>query len=88
MHLTANGLSELIVSIVLTSSLMIGVLAAALRFAVRPLLEDWAKLRSQGSGGGLDRRLAEMEADIRQLKASAGLQLPAESLRSTGQPRT
>jgi hypothetical protein len=88
LHLTADGLSEVIVSVVLSSTLLLGMVAAALRFAVRPLLEDWARLRSQGGGMGLERRLAAMEEDLRELKASAGLQLPADSLRSTGQPRT
>jgi hypothetical protein len=87
-HFTAEGLSQLVASIVVSSALLLSVFAAALRFAVRPLLEDWAKLRNQGGGTGLERRLAEMEDDIRQLKARAGLQLPAESVRSTGQPRT
>jgi hypothetical protein len=88
LHLTADGLAEIIASVFVSSALLLGVVAAALRFAVRPLLEDWFKLRSQGAGPGLERRLAQMEENIRRLEAGTGLQLPAESLRSTGQPRT
>jgi hypothetical protein len=87
-HFTADGLAEVFVSLLVGGSLMLAVIAAALRFAVRPLLEDWFRLRGQGGGVGLERRLQGMEDDIRALKAGGGLQLPAESVRSTGQPRT
>jgi hypothetical protein len=83
-----DGLSEFIASLMVSSSLMIAVLAATVRFAVRPLLADWAKLKNPGNGVGLERRLAAMEEDIRQLQAGGDKQLPAESLRSTAQPRT
>ncbi len=88
MHLTADGLAELIASMVISSALLLAVLGATLRFAIRPLLDDWFKLRAQGPGPALERRLAEMEAQIRRLEAGAALQLPAESSRAAGQPRT
>jgi hypothetical protein len=88
MHLTADGLAELIASMVISSALLLAVLGATLRFAIRPLLDDWFKLRGQSPGPALERRLAEMEAQLRRLEAGAGLQLPAESSRAAGQPRT
>jgi hypothetical protein len=88
LHFTMDGLSEVIASVMVSSSLMIGVLAATLRFAVRPLLADWAKLKNPGNGLGLERRLAAMEEDIRQLQTGGSKQLPAEPLRSTAQSRT
>jgi hypothetical protein len=87
LHFTMDGLSEVIASVMVSSSLMIGVLAATLRFAVRPLLADWAKLRNPGNGVGLERRLAAMEEDIRQLQTGGAPQLPAELQRASGQPR-
>lgn len=81
-------LTELIVTVLLASSVLIGVIAVALRVAVRPLIADWVKMRAEGGSPGLERRLAEMEEDLRQLKAGAGLQLPAESVRSPSRPRT
>jgi hypothetical protein len=87
LHFTMDGLSEVIASVMVSSSLMIGVLAVTLRFAVRPLLADWAKLRNPGSSIGLERRLSAMEEDIRQLQAGTSPQLPAESLRLAGQPK-
>src|SRR5277367_2325635 len=69
LHFTMDGLSEFIASLMVSSSLMIAVLAATVRFAVRPLLADWAKLKNPGNGVGLERRLAAMEEDIRQLQA-------------------
>jgi hypothetical protein len=88
LHLTSDGLAEIIASAFVSSALLLAVLAAALRFSVRPLLEDWFKLRSQGASLALERRLAEMEESIRRLEAGARLQLPAEPARSAGQPRT
>ena len=68
--------------------MLLVVLTAAVRFGLRPLLRDWAKLRTQGGSASLEGRLLEMEEDIRQLKAASNLQLPADSLRSPGHPRT
>ena len=88
MDLTIANLTELIVTVLLASSVLIGVIAVALRVAVRPLIADWVKMRAEGVSPGLERRLAEMEEDLRQLKAGAGLQLPAESVRSPSRSRT
>ncbi len=88
MHFTADGLSELVASVVISSALLLAVLGATLRLAVRPLLEDWFKLKGQGPGPALERRLAEMEEHIRRLEAGGTLQLPTQSARSAGQPRT
>jgi len=87
-HFTPDGLSELVASVVISSALLLAVLGATLRLAVRPLLEDWFKLKGQGPGPALERRLAEMEEHIRRLEAGAALQLPSESIRSTDRPRT
>ena len=88
MHLTADGLSELIASVVISSALLLTVLGATLRFAVRPFLEDWFKLKGQNAAPNLERRLSDMEEHIRRLEARAALQLPSEGVRSTSQPRT
>jgi hypothetical protein len=87
-HLTADGLAELIASVVICSTIFLAVLGATLRFAVRPFIEDWFKHRGQAAGPGLERRLAEIEENIRRLEATARFQLPADSARSVGQPRT
>lgn len=68
--------------------MLLVVVTVAVRFGLRPLLQDWAKLRTQGGGPTLERRLLEMEEEIRQLKARSNLQLSAETLRSPGHPRT
>jgi hypothetical protein len=86
-HLTTSGISELIVSIFLSSSVLIGMLTAAFRFGLRPLIADWAKLRAAPGTEVLQRRMAELEEEVRQLRMAANLQLPAESVRS-GYPRT
>ena len=86
MHLTANGIAELVASVFVSSSILIGVLAAALRFAVRPLLADWAELRSTPNDA-LVRRLTELEEEVRLLRMGANLQLPTESLQP-GRQRT
>ena len=86
MRLSSDNIAELIVVCVLSASALIAVFTFALRFGVRPLLEDWARLRAQLSGGLLDRRLSAIEDDIRQLKASSSLQLPAD-LRPADRPR-
>jgi hypothetical protein len=85
---TPTDLPDLIVTLVLTTSVLIGTIAVALRLAVRPLLADWVKFRSEAGRPPLEQRIAEMEEDIRQLKAGAGLQLPAESLRASSHSRT
>lgn len=68
--------------------MLIVVLTVAVRFGLRPLLLDWAKLRTQGGSASLEHRLLEMEEDIRQLKSATHLQLPADELRSSGHQRT
>lgn len=86
MELSTDHIAELIVTCVLSVSLLVAVFTAALRFGVRPLLEDWVRFRSQLGGGLLERRLTAIEDDLRQLKATSSLQLPAE-LRPTDRPR-
>jgi hypothetical protein len=88
LRLTSNDLAELIVAILLGGSVLLAVLTAALRLGVRPLLADWAKLRVQLDTTALERRMVEMEEEIRQLKVGSSLQLPADPLRSPGRPRT
>jgi hypothetical protein len=85
MRFTGNEISELIVAVLLGGSVLVAVLTAALRFGVRPLLEDWAKLRAQS--GPLERRLAEVEDEVRRLKAASEPRLPAETIRRSDAPR-
>ena len=87
MNFTATGISQLIAATGTVTFLLIAVLTAALRFAVRPLLADWTKLRNQG-GTSLEQRVAELEAEVRQLKGTVTIQLPAESLRTPDRSRT
>jgi len=84
-RLTGNELSELVAAVLIGGSVLVAVLTAALRFGVRPLLEDWAKLRAQT--GPLERRLAELEEEVRRLKAGSEPRLPAETLRRSDAPR-
>jgi hypothetical protein len=82
LNLTPKNIEDLMMSaavIIFTSSILIAVLAVAYRVAIRPLLGDVSKLRT-----GLEHRLAEVEEEIRHLKASAGLQLPVESFLPSG----
>jgi hypothetical protein len=88
MEFTPTEVCELVMAIGVSSSIFLTVLVAALRFAVRPLISDWAKLRGYVGSDGLERRMATLEEEIRELKAAGNLQLPAESLRSPGHPRT
>ncbi len=77
MNLTPKNIEDLMMSaavIIFTISILVAVLALAYRVAIRPLLGDVAKLRT-----GLERRLAEVEEQIRRLNAAAGLQLPVEA---------
>ena len=88
MRVSANELFEFIVSMVLASSVFLGVLAVALRFSVRPLLAEWAKLRGQSGNAALEGRVAELEQEVRELKLGPNqLQLPVE-LRSGAHSRT
>ena len=90
MNLTESGIAEVMVAtgcVLIACSVLVGVLTAAIRFGLRPLLADWVQMRNQPDVNTLARQIAEMAGDIRQLKAVAALQLPAESLR-TPQPRT
>lgn len=72
---------------VLASSIFLGALTATLRIGVRPLLEDWARLRAPPGGSPLERRLAEMEEDIRRLKARSDARLPSEPSPPSGPSR-
>jgi hypothetical protein len=85
---TTPGVSELVAAILVGSSMLLVVLTAAVRFGLRPLLRDWAKLRTQGGSASLERQLLEMEEDIRQHKSATHLQLRADWLRSFGHQRT
>jgi len=84
-RLTGSEIGELIAAALLGGSVLLAVLTAALRFGVRPLLEDWAKLRAQT--GPLERRLAEVEDEVRRLKAAGEPRLSAEGLRRSEPPR-
>jgi hypothetical protein len=86
--ITPTEVCELIMAVGVSSSIFLFVMVLALRFAVRPLIADWAKLRVPAGNAGLERRLDDMEEEIRQLKAASSLQLPAEPLRAPGHPRT
>jgi hypothetical protein len=84
---TAIDIEQLVTAVVVSTSLLLGVLGAALRWGVRPLIADWVNLRNQPGRAALEQRVAQMEEEIRQLKASVGLQLPADLLRAAS-PRT
>jgi hypothetical protein len=86
-HLTMDGIAEVITAVFLSSSFLLGVLTLAIRFAVRPLLADWAKLRLASGNETLERRMRELEEEVRLLRMGANLQLPTESLQS-GRQRT
>jgi len=86
-HLTMDGIAEVITAVFLSSSFLIGVLTLAIRFGVRPLLADWAKLRVASGNDALTRRMTELEEEVRLLRMGANLQLPTESLQS-GRQRT
>ena len=88
MDITPTEVCELIMAVGVSSSVFLAVMVLALRFAVRPLIADWAKLRGPFANAALEQRLADMEEEIRQLRAASNLQLPAESLRAPGHPRT
>ncbi len=87
MRFTGDTVLEFIVSMVLASSVFLAVLGAVFRIGIRPVLLDWIKHRNQSANPVLERRLAEMEEDIRQLKMVSNLQLPAE-VRASSRPRT
>ncbi len=72
---------------VIASSVFLAVLAAGVRMAVRPLLADWTKLRSQGANAALELRVAELEEELRQLKGGTQVQLPVD-LRPGAHSRT
>ncbi|MGO9063928.1 MAG: hypothetical protein ACLQIH_04190 [Myxococcaceae bacterium] len=65
MRFSANDISELILSLgaaMVAGSIFIGVLTAALRLGVKPLLSDWSRGRAQQLGdAGLERRVGELE---------------------------
>lgn len=82
MKFTVTDISELVVALALLSGVMLTLVTIAIRFGVRPLLADWAKLRTQGGGPSLERRVLELEEEMRQLKNGTNLQLSAESVRS------
>jgi len=84
---TGDTVLEFIVSMVLASSIFLAVLGVVFRVGIRPVLLDWIKHRNQSGNPALERRLAEMEEDIRQLKMASNLQLPAE-VRASSRPRT
>jgi hypothetical protein len=88
---STNEISELIMSLgagLIAVSILIAALTAALRLGVRPLLADWAKLRVQPGTSVLERRMVELEEEVRQLKVGPNPQLPADPLRSGGRPLT
>jgi hypothetical protein len=90
-RISANEISDLIMTlgaVMIAGSVLIAVLTAALRFGIRPLLADWAKLRAQPGTFTLERRMAELEEEVRQLKVGPNLQLPADPLRTGGRPLT
>lgn len=91
MRFSVNEISELILTLgaaMIAGSVFIGVLTAALRLGVKPLLADWSRGRAQLGDAALERRVAELEEEMRQVKMVANLQLPAEDLRSGGRTRT
>jgi hypothetical protein len=84
-RLSTNDISELIMSLgaaMIAGSVFIAVLAAALRLGLRPLLADWARLRLQAGPSALERRMMELEEEVRQLRVGANLQLSVDPLRS------
>ena len=87
MRVSANEVFEFVVSMVLAGSILLATLTAALRFGVRPLLEEWAKRRFPPASADVERRLASLEDDVRQLRTASNFQLPAE-LRAGSWPRT
>ncbi len=91
MRFSVNDIKDLILTLgaaMIAGSVLIAVLTAALRLGVKPLLADWSKGRGQLGDGALERRVAELEEEMRQVKRVVHLQLPAEELRSVGRPRT
>lgn len=91
MRLSASDISDLIMSFgatLIAGSILIGVLTAALRLGVRPLLADWAKLRVQPGTHALERRVMELEEELHQLRTGTNLHFPADPLRSAVRSRT
>ncbi len=78
MTFSGKDLLAFIVCMVFASAFFLAVLAAAVRMTVRPMLADWAKLRSQGANAALEPRVAELEEELRQLKGSTQLQVPVD----------
>jgi len=62
------------------------VLTAALRLGVKPLLTDWSRGRSQLGDAALERRVAELEEEMRQVKMLANLRLRRKLSRPAGRP--
>ena len=90
MRLSTSDVSDLFMSagaFMVAASVLLAVLTAALRLGLRPLLEDWVRIRTQVGSTALERRVAGMEEELRQLQLHASLQLPAD-LRSGLRPRT
>jgi hypothetical protein len=88
---SVTEISELILTLgaaMIAGSVFLAVLTAALRLGVKPLLADWSRGRVQLGDGALERRVAELEEEMRQVKVVASLRLPAEELRPGGRPRT
>ncbi len=91
MRFSPNDISERILSLgaaMVAGSIFIGVLTAALRFGVKPLLVDWSRSRGRPEDAGLERRVAELEEEMREVKLVTGLRLPTEEFRSFIRPRT
>jgi hypothetical protein len=86
-HVTTTGIAEVVTAVVLSTSFLVLVLAVAMRFGVRPLLLDWAKYRGLTGNESLERRMRELEEEVRLLRMGANLQLPSETLQS-GRSRT
>jgi hypothetical protein len=79
---SASDITELIMSLgaaMIAGSVLLAVLTAALRFGVKPLLTDWSKGRTQMGDAALERRVAELEEEMRQVKMTASRQLPVET---------
>jgi len=87
-NVTLTEIAELVMAIGLSSSILLSVMLIGLRFAIRPLIADWDRLRGPAGNGLLEQRMAEMEEEVRRLRAGVAGQLPAGSPRSPEHPRT
>jgi hypothetical protein len=88
---STSDITELILSLgaaMIAASVLLAVLTGALRLGVKPLLVDWSRGRAQLGDPALERRVAELEEEMRQVKLVANLRLPSDDSRSGGRPRT